>query len=133
MKLVVNRGLLIKAMGFVVEVANRHRLPILGNIKLVLDTHRLVLTASDLEVELTCLLALPEGACQEAGAVTVPADKLFSICKLLPEMTCVCMCLRVRLAVISAVVKATTLWQPCLLAIFQALASQIPKRALKFH
>lgn len=85
MKLVVNRGLLIKAMGFVVEVANRHRLPILGNIKLVLDTHRLVLTASDLEVELTCLLALPEGACQEAGAVTVPADKLFSICKLLPE------------------------------------------------
>lgn len=85
MKLVVNRGLFIKAMSFVVEVANRHRLPILGNIKLVLDAHQLTLTASDLEVELTCHLSLPDGACQQAGAVTVPADKLFSICKLLPE------------------------------------------------
>lgn len=85
MKLVVNRGLFIKAMSFVVEVANRHRLPILGNIKLVLDTDQLTLTASDLEVELTCHVSLPKGACQQVGAVTVPADKLFSICKLLPE------------------------------------------------
>lgn len=85
MKLVVNRGLFIKAMSFVVEVSNRHRLPILGNIKLVLDAQRLTLTASDLEVELTCHVFLPEGACQKAGAITVPADKLFSICKLLPE------------------------------------------------
>lgn len=85
MKLVVNRDLLIKAMGFVVEIANRHRLPILGNIKLVLESHQLTLTTSDLEVELTCQLALPEGACHEAGAVTVPADTFFSICKLLPE------------------------------------------------
>ncbi|MDO4897540.1 MAG: DNA polymerase III subunit beta [Moraxella sp.] len=85
MKLVVNRGLLIRAMGFVVEIANRHRLPILGNIKLVLDTHHLTLTTSDLEVELTCHLALPQGACHRAGEITVPAEKFFSICKLLPE------------------------------------------------
>ena len=87
MKLVVNRDLLIRAMGFVVEIANRHRLPILGNIKLELLTDELILTTSDLEVELTCRLALPQGACHEVGATTVPAEKLFSICKLLPEET----------------------------------------------
>ncbi len=86
MKLVINRSLLIKAMGLIIEaVDNRHRLQILGNLKLVLQPERLTLTASDLEVQLTSCIVLPQGACLEAGAITVPAEKFFSICKLLPE------------------------------------------------
>ena len=88
MKLVINRDLLIKAMNLVVEAAdNRHRLAILANLKLALSTHTLVLTASDLEVELTSQISLPQGACLEAGEITLPAEKFFSICKLLPEET----------------------------------------------
>lgn len=86
MKLSIDRDLLIKAMNLVVEAADsRHRLQILGNLKLELSSEKLTLTASDLEVELTNHLNLPAGACIEEGAITLPADKLFSIVKLLPE------------------------------------------------
>lgn len=86
MKLAISRDLLIKAMNLVVEAADsRHRLAILANLKLVLSDDKLVLTASDLEVELTNHILLPQGACLQAGAVTLPAEKFFSICKLLPE------------------------------------------------
>lgn len=86
MKLAINRDLLIRAISLVVEAAdNRHRLVILANLKLVLEADRLILTASDLEVELTCCVHLPPEACLQAGAITLPAEKFFSICKLLPE------------------------------------------------
>lgn len=46
MKLIINRNLLIKAVGLIIEaVDSRHRLPILGNLKLVLEPDRLTLTA----------------------------------------------------------------------------------------
>ena len=57
---------------------------ILGNIKLQLSDSELVLTASDLEVELTSTLKLPVGACVEPGTTTLPAMKLKDICKSLP-------------------------------------------------
>lgn len=86
MKLAINRDLLIRAIGLVVEAAdNRHRLVILGNLKLVLESERLIVTASDLEVELTSCVNLPQEACLQTGAITLPAEKFFSICKLLPE------------------------------------------------
>lgn len=86
MKLAINRDLLIRAIGLVVEAAdNRHRLVILGNLKLVLESKRLIVTASDLEVELTSCVNLPQEACLQTGAITLPAEKFFSICKLLPE------------------------------------------------
>lgn len=86
MKLLINRDLLIKAMSLVVEASDsRHRMPILRNLKLTLTPNQLTLTASDLEVELTNHLVIGEGVCVEAGEITLPAEKFFGICKLLPE------------------------------------------------
>lgn len=86
MKLSIDKNLLIKAITLIIDaVDNHHQMTILGNLKLVLEPASLTLTASDLEVELTNVIALPEGACVEAGETTVPADKFFGICKALPE------------------------------------------------
>lgn len=86
MKLSIDKNLLIKAITLIIDaVDNHHQMTILGNLKLVLEPTRLTLTASDLEVELTNVITLPEGACVEAGQATVPADKFFGICKALPE------------------------------------------------
>ncbi|OOR88159.1 DNA polymerase III subunit beta [Moraxella caviae] len=82
MKLSIDKELLIKAINMVVKIADKHhRVAILGNIKLELSEESLVLTASDLEVELTTALALPQGACVQAGTTTLPAEKFFSVCK----------------------------------------------------
>lgn len=86
MQLSINRELLLKAINLIAKAADkRHNMVILGNIKLVLNQTHLVLTASDLEVELMAKLALPEGACIQEGSTTLPASKLKDICKLLPE------------------------------------------------
>lgn len=86
MKLSIDKNLLIKAITLIIDaVDNHHQMTILGNLKLVLEPTCLTLTASDLEVELTNVITLPEGACVEAGQATVPADKFFGICKALPE------------------------------------------------
>ncbi len=77
---------LLKAVDLVAKVADKHhRFTILGNIKFELSQETLVLTASDLEVELTTTLKLGEGACQQAGAITLPASKFHEICKSLPK------------------------------------------------
>lgn len=86
MKLTIDKALLIKAITLIIEaVDNHHQMAILGNLRLVLESNQLTLTASDLEVELTNVISLPEGACIEAGSVTIPADKFFGICKALTE------------------------------------------------
>lgn len=86
MKLSIDKNLLIKAITLIIDaVDNHHQMTILGNLKLVLEPTCLTLTASDLEVELTNVITLPEGACVEAGQATVPADKFFGICKALPD------------------------------------------------
>lgn len=86
MKLSIDKTLLIRAIALIIEaVDNHHQMAILGNLKLVLEPTRLTLTASDLEVELTNVIALPEGACIEVGSVTIPADKFFGICRALTE------------------------------------------------
>ncbi len=85
MQLSINRESLLKAINLIAKAADkRHNMVILGNIKLQLTESELILTASDLEVELTSTLKLPSGACIEAGATTLPATKLREICKSLP-------------------------------------------------
>ena len=85
MQLSINRESLLKAINLIAKAADkRHNMVILGNIKLQLSESELILTASDLEVELTATLQLPAGACVQAGAVTLPAIKLKDICKSLP-------------------------------------------------
>lgn len=85
MQLTINRELLLKAINLIAKAADkRHNMVILGNIRLEVSQELLVLTASDLEVELMATLKLPAGACIEAGSTTLPAIKLKDICKLLP-------------------------------------------------
>ena len=85
MQLSINRESLLKAINLIAKAADkRHNMVILGNIKLQLSESELILTASDLEVELTSTLKLPAGACEEAGTTTLPAMKLKDICKSLP-------------------------------------------------
>ena len=86
MKLTIAPDILIKATDLVAKVADKHhRFVILGNIKLELNNDSLTLTASDLDVQLATKVRLPEGACVEAGSITVPAAKFNEICKSLPK------------------------------------------------
>ncbi len=88
MELSINRELLLKAVNLIAKASDRRNsMVILGNIKLLLTPNQLTMTASDSEVELMAELALPNGACITAGAITLPADKLQNICKLLPANT----------------------------------------------
>lgn len=86
MQLVIFRDVLLNAINLISKASDkRHNIAVLANIKLVLSENQLELTASDLEVELQATVNLPEGACQEAGMITVPANKFKDIIKLLPD------------------------------------------------
>ena len=62
-------------------VERRQTLPILSNILLRHNGKELTLTGTDLEVEITARLADQRGA---TGEMTVPARKLYDICRALP-------------------------------------------------
>lgn len=86
MQLLISRDLLLQAINLISKAADkRHNMVILGNMKLVLTPNQLVMTASDLEVELQATMTLPDGACQTPGQITVPASKFKDIVKLLPD------------------------------------------------
>jgi DNA polymerase-3 subunit beta len=57
-------------------VSTRTTLPILSNVLLRAEANRLELTATDLDVTITCTV---EASVKSPGAVTVPVKKLFSI------------------------------------------------------
>lgn len=63
-------------------VERRQTLPILGNVLIRAEDDRLTLTATDLEVELRASI---QAHIDVDGAVTVPARKLFDICRNLPD------------------------------------------------
>lgn len=86
MQLIISRDSLLQAINLIFKASDkRHNMVILGNMKLVVTPEKLILTASDLEVELQASLNLPQGACVEAGQITVPATKFKDIVKLLPD------------------------------------------------
>ncbi|ELA09214.1 DNA polymerase III subunit beta [Moraxella macacae 0408225] len=88
MQLVMSRDVLLHAVNLISKASDkRHNMAILGNLKLELTEQQLVMTASDLEVELQSTLNLPKGACRQAGQITIPANKFKDIVKLLPEET----------------------------------------------
>ena len=63
-------------------VEKRHTLPILANLLLKTSSHALEIVGSDLEVQIG---AHAVANISDEGAVTVPARKLFDICRNLPE------------------------------------------------
>ena len=83
MKLTASRQTLLGALQTVIGVVERRQtMPILSNVLLSAKDSRLLITATDIEVELQ---ARAEVEVDMAGDVTVPGRKLFDICKALPE------------------------------------------------
>lgn len=84
MKFIVKREDMLKPLQSVLGVVEkRHTMAILGNVKLVVKGNVLILTATDLEVELVAKVPLQDGG--QDGMVTVPARKLADIFRNLPD------------------------------------------------
>lgn len=83
MEFVVNREVLLPALNKVNGVVERRQtLPILGNLLLASQGERMIMTATDLEVEVKTDFAAD---IQQAGQTTLPARKLMDICRSLAE------------------------------------------------
>ncbi|WP_028081142.1 DNA polymerase III subunit beta [Solimonas soli] len=83
MKLQVGRNELLSALSAVIGVVERRQtLPVLSNFLLDLRDDELVVTGTDLEIELEARARVQN---LSPGRATVPARKLFDICRGLPE------------------------------------------------
>ncbi len=83
MKLEARREQLLKPLQHVIgAVERRQTLPILTNVLLVARERELILTATDLEVELSTRVELTTDT---PGEITLPARKLHDILRALPE------------------------------------------------
>jgi len=84
MQFTIEREHLLKPLQLINGVVERRQtLPILGNVLLAVKDKILSLTGTDLEVELTYHTKVQKASSE--GDVTVPARKLFDICRSLPE------------------------------------------------
>ncbi|MGO2509520.1 MAG: DNA polymerase III subunit beta [Vibrio hibernica] len=84
MKFTIDRTQLIKPLQQVSgALGGRSTLPILGNLLIKVENGELSITATDLEVELVCRLALTDHF--EPGSTTVPSRKFLDICRGLPD------------------------------------------------
>lgn len=87
MKFTVSREALLRPLQLLNGVVERRQtLPVLSNVLVVADPQGLSLTGTDLEVEILSHLSI-DGAVEVPGATTVPAKKLFDICKSLPDQS----------------------------------------------
>ena len=82
MKLAIAKEQLIAGLQAVQNVVStRTTLPILSNVYVRAEENRLHLTATDLDVTVTCSV---EAQVSDAGATTIPVKRLFSIVRELP-------------------------------------------------
>ncbi|WP_016954727.1 DNA polymerase III subunit beta [Catenovulum sp. SX2] len=80
MKFSVSREDILKPLQLATgTVERRHTLPILSNVLLDINDGVLSITGTDLEVELVASVELVQAS--DDGQITVPAKKLFDICK----------------------------------------------------
>jgi DNA polymerase III subunit beta len=83
MKIQVGRNELLTAVQAVIGVVERRQtLPVLSNLLIDAQGDELVITGTDLELELVSRAVVK---CDVPGKTTVPARKLFDICRGLPE------------------------------------------------
>ena len=83
MKINVERGAFLKALGHVQSVVERRNtIPILSNVMIEAGKGRLKLTATDLDIEI--VEAMPADVLRN-GAATAPAHMLYDIVRKLPE------------------------------------------------
>lgn len=82
MQISINRDELLKPLSYVAGVVERRQtLPILSNIRLRCYEGILELTGTDLEVEVITTIRLDRA---HEGEITIPARKLYDICRALP-------------------------------------------------
>jgi len=83
MQFSIQREVLLKPLQQVIGVVERRQtLPVLSNLLVVVAGTRVTFTGTDLEVEMS---AGVEAQDVQAGEVTIPARKLFDICRALPD------------------------------------------------
>jgi len=83
MKFIINREELLTPLQQIVSVIEkRQTMPILANVLMVIKDGQLVLTGTDLEIQIIAKIAISPAT---EGAITVPARKFLDICRLLPN------------------------------------------------
>ncbi|MCX7096767.1 MAG: DNA polymerase III subunit beta [Methylococcales bacterium] len=83
MKFIINREELLSPLQQIVSVIEkRQTMPILSNVLIVIENDELVLTGTDLEIQIIAKIAIGSAT---PGAITVPARKFLDICRLLPN------------------------------------------------
>src|SRR5580765_203222 len=83
MRFSIQREVLLKPLQQVVGVVERRQtLPVLANLLVVATPQQVSFTGTDLEVEMVATTTADQ---IEAGEITIPARKLFDICRALPD------------------------------------------------
>ncbi|HVF35330.1 MAG TPA: DNA polymerase III subunit beta [Candidatus Saccharimonadia bacterium] len=83
MRFSIQREVLLKPLSQVVGVVERRQtLPVLANLLVQVSSEGVAFTATDLEVEMVARTVADD---LDPGDVTVPARKLFDICRALPD------------------------------------------------
>jgi len=84
MHIIISKEALLKPLTLVSgAIERKHTLPILSNVLIETSLESVKMTGTDMEVELIASTS-PDNVIQ-AGAITVPAKKLFDICRSLPD------------------------------------------------
>ncbi len=83
MKFIINREQLLTPLQQIVSVIEkRQTMPILSNVLIEHTDDQLILTGTDLEIQIIARISIESGI---AGSITVPARKFLDICRLLPN------------------------------------------------
>ncbi|HLB41686.1 MAG TPA: DNA polymerase III subunit beta, partial [Gammaproteobacteria bacterium] len=86
MDITIQREALLKPLQAINSIVEKKQtLPILANVLLTVKDGKLMLTGTDLEIELIGYVSIE--SLSAPGATTVSARKLFDICRMLPEGT----------------------------------------------
>jgi DNA polymerase-3 subunit beta len=83
MKFNINREEILTPLQQIVSVIEkRQTMPILSNVLIVIDDDQLILTGTDLEIQIIAKIDIKLAT---PGSITVPARKFLDICRLLPN------------------------------------------------
>ncbi len=83
MKFNINREEILTPLQQIVSVIEkRQTMPILSNVLIVIDDDQLILTGTDLEIQIIAKININLAT---PGSITVPARKFLDICRLLPN------------------------------------------------
>ena len=83
MKFIINREDILSPLQQIVSVIEkRQTMPILSNVLIVMEDDQLILTGTDLEIQIIAEIHI---SLATSGSITVPVRKFLDICRLLPN------------------------------------------------